>query len=108
VISSNRSAWVAVVGGLHLLFEAPPGQLELAVALGTVYSAVDRLRERGVVERAGSEFRVPADDEGPLGRVSGWLGAFAAGVARPVTLEFEDEKPAGDESAVREREFAGD
>jgi len=76
---------------LHAEFDAAPADVD---------AAVETLRERGVVVQSGSELRVPDENRGTLDRVTGLLGNVAARVARPITLEFEDDA----DEAERERD----
>jgi hypothetical protein len=80
---------------LHDAFDADPADVD---------DAVETLRERGVVVQAGSEFRVPDEEEGTLERISGSLGDLAARVARPLTLGFESDP----DETVRERGSGGE
>jgi len=77
------------------LDEQPHTRRELFDALEaddeTVEAALDRLQERGVVVREGSEFRLDAsdDDGGVLAGIRGGLVGLARRIARPVTLELK-------------------
>lgn len=62
---------------------------ELDADPADVDRAVERLVDRGVLERAGSELREAPDPESDgLARVGEWIRRFAGRVARPVALEF--------------------
>ncbi|MFB6150467.1 MAG: MFS transporter [Haloarculaceae archaeon] len=53
-----------------------------------VEAAVERLRDRGAVERVGSELRPASDERGRLARVRERAATVARRIARPVTIEF--------------------
>lgn len=77
----------------ELLGERPRTRRELDDALAAESAVVDaalaRLRERGVVERAGSEYRVTPDaSRGRLSRTRQSFLGLLRRVARPVTVEF--------------------
>lgn len=91
------------------LAERPHTRRELCDALDaddeTVEAALDRLRERDVVEQTGSEFRVRSSETGRLGRGRRMLADLGRRVARPVTLELESGDETGehgDRSATRD------
>lgn len=92
--------------------ERPRTRRELADALDAdeeaVEAALDRLVERGALERAGSEYRVgPDTDPDWPTRAYRWVGALARRVARPATLEFADDGADEDSDVDRTGEGAG-
>ena len=76
------------------LAERPRTRRELAEALDAddadVDRALDALRERGVLEREGSELRVSSTEKGPLESTRERIGDGANRLARPLALEFEE------------------
>jgi len=97
---SGRTVYRDYVGRrIHgTLDEQPHTRRELCDALdaddATIESALERLCERGVVVREGSEFRLDSAETGRLDRIRGALAGFGRRLARPVTLELGSE---GDE-----------
>lgn len=78
------------------LEERPMTRRELDEALeadeDAIDAALDRLGERDVVVRAGSEFRVAkADPDGWAGRTRYWSHRTIRRIARPLLLEFEND-----------------
>jgi hypothetical protein len=72
-------------------------------------AAVDRLRDRDVIERSGSEFDVaPTPERNAVGHAFDAVGGVARRIARPVTLEFADEGPSRGRGAPVARGRAGD
>jgi hypothetical protein len=78
------------------LDERPRTRRELFDALDAddedVEAAVDRLVDRGVVERTGSEYRVTDDESGGTFELGGAIRSALARIARPVTLELRDDE----------------
>lgn len=76
----------------------------------TIESALDRLQERGVVVRDGSEFRLDSTETERLGRIRSALAGFGRRIARPMTLELDasDETDERDEQAPLRREVKTD
>lgn len=79
-------------------------RLELSKTLDADDEAIDRaletLAERGVLSRNGSELRVsPPPKPGAIGRVRNGITAAFSRLARPITIEFEDEPD--DETGAR-------
>ncbi|MFB6087800.1 MAG: MFS transporter [Haloarculaceae archaeon] len=89
----------------ELLDDGPRTRRELRDAFDAdaadVDAAIDHLRERGVVERAGSTVRKrsPTPD-GRLGRVRERVMGVLERLARPILVEFEGTADAGDGRSV--------
>ena len=92
---------------------------ELDADDATIDHALDVLAERGLLSRTGSELRVSSPPEpDALERVRSGIVALLARLARPLTIEFDDEsadedtrsrpaaKPVGESGRERERESA--
>ena len=82
------------------LEDGPHTRRELFDALAaddeTVEAALERLRERGVVVREGSEFRLDSGEKSRLDRVRDRLAGLGRRIARPVTLELGPEDESGE------------
>jgi hypothetical protein len=72
---------------LHDAFDADPADVD---------AAVTHLRERGVVERAGSAYRKRSRSDSRLDRLRSRVGGALRRLARPVLIEFENEGDTGD------------
>lgn len=102
------------------LRERPMTRRELFDVLDADDAAIDRaldtLTERGLLSREGSELRVSSPPQkGPIGRTRDGITAALGRLARPLTIEFENDtadEPRIDSSRIestadREREPAG-
>ena len=76
------------------LSDRPRTRRELSEALDAADEDVDRaldaLRERGVLDREGSELRVSSTEKGTLESTRERIGDGASRLARPLALEFEE------------------
>lgn len=84
-----------VVRRVHeVLDERPRTRRELSEAVDSNDEAIDRaldtLRERGLLDRNGSELRVSSPEEGVLAMAREKISSGSSRLARPVTLEREE------------------